>query len=239
MNLKPFTGPGSTPSRRRFWDQVTNAVIASRKVAGRNVSVDEHPGKGSVINIADTSSSRHPIGPGGGTGTGACCFDDFCDIETKATCEANGGSYQGNGTVCDPNPCCSMFVGCTTGLYYQTRTTTQAWSITNPSASCGDCSSSGSITTVESYNENCVLLTVTCSGSASADCGGVTPTCSWNLVGSDCVLEPTSDCPEPFTLWQLCTGTGTFVNSCVGDVYTQTWTPDSGTGNFVFTQILS
>ncbi len=62
MNLAPFTGPGSTPSRRRFWDQVTQAVIASQKVAGRHVSVDEHLGKGTVINVADNRRSAQPAG---------------------------------------------------------------------------------------------------------------------------------------------------------------------------------
>ncbi len=58
MNLKPFTGPGSTPSRRRFWDNVTKAVIASQKLAGRFVTIDEHPGKGTIVNVADTSARR-------------------------------------------------------------------------------------------------------------------------------------------------------------------------------------
>ncbi len=51
MNLDSFTGPGSTPSRRRFWDKVTAYVIASQKVAGKNVSVSEHEGKGTLINV--------------------------------------------------------------------------------------------------------------------------------------------------------------------------------------------
>ena len=53
MNLKPFEGPDSTPSRRRFWDAARDAVMLAQKVGGRFVSVDEHPGKGSVINVAD------------------------------------------------------------------------------------------------------------------------------------------------------------------------------------------
>ena len=61
--MKPFAGPGSTPSRRRFWDQVTDAVNASRKIAGQFVTVDEHPGMGTVVNVDDTSSRR----PAGGT----------------------------------------------------------------------------------------------------------------------------------------------------------------------------
>src|SRR6267378_207059 len=53
MNLEPFTGPGSTPARRRFWEAARSAVMASQKIAGRNVTVDEHQGKGSVINVPD------------------------------------------------------------------------------------------------------------------------------------------------------------------------------------------
>jgi len=107
MNLDPFTGSGSTPSRRRFWNQARNAVLASRKVAGRNVTVDEHPGKGTVINVADTSTRRHPVGGGspGGAATGACCVGSVCSITTAADCASAGGIYQGDGTDCDPNPC--------------------------------------------------------------------------------------------------------------------------------------
>ncbi len=104
MNLKPFTGPGSTPSRRRFWDKVTQAVIASQKVAGRFVTVDEHPGKGTVINVADTSSRRPTGGPG------ACCLDGVCSIQTQSACEGSGGSYLGQGTCegvdCTVGACC-------------------------------------------------------------------------------------------------------------------------------------
>ncbi len=72
MNLESFTGEGSTPSRRRFWDQVTDAVLASQKVAGRNVSVDEHPGKGTVINVPQ----RTPVEAIGDI----CCDGNVCKI---------------------------------------------------------------------------------------------------------------------------------------------------------------
>ncbi|MCX6835185.1 MAG: hypothetical protein NTW07_08660 [candidate division Zixibacteria bacterium] len=44
---------------------------------------------------------------------GACC-DPFggCSISTRAACEALGGTYKGDNTDCDPNPCSSTF-GCT------------------------------------------------------------------------------------------------------------------------------
>ena len=38
--------------------------------------------------------------------TGACCFaDGSCLIETAADCVTAGGTYQGDDTACDPNPC--------------------------------------------------------------------------------------------------------------------------------------
>ncbi|MBN2563772.1 MAG: hypothetical protein JXQ75_22875, partial [Phycisphaerae bacterium] len=37
---------------------------------------------------------------------GACCFaDGSCSVETAADCATAGGTYQGNGTSCTPNPC--------------------------------------------------------------------------------------------------------------------------------------
>lgn len=44
-----------------------------------------------------------------GVGTGACCAEDgSCSITTEAECI---GVYQGDGTVCDPNPCPSETTG--------------------------------------------------------------------------------------------------------------------------------
>jgi len=38
--------------------------------------------------------------------TGACCFyDGSCSVMSQPDCELQGGIYQGDGTVCDPNPC--------------------------------------------------------------------------------------------------------------------------------------
>ncbi len=98
MNLDSFTGPGSTPSRRRFWDKVTQAVLASQKVAGKNVSVDEHQGMGTIINSPDQRTT--PAGE-----SGACCFEAGCTIKTEAECTEGGGVFFGVGTECDPNPC--------------------------------------------------------------------------------------------------------------------------------------
>ncbi len=41
-----------------------------------------------------------------GTETGACCYTDgSCLVQTADDCSAAGGTYEGNDTVCDPNPC--------------------------------------------------------------------------------------------------------------------------------------
>jgi hypothetical protein len=96
MNLKPFEGPGSTPSRRRFWQAASAAVLASQKMAGHHVTVAEHPGKGTIINV----ERRPGVAP-----TGACCIGEDCSITTEADCIAAGGTYQGDNTDCDPNPC--------------------------------------------------------------------------------------------------------------------------------------
>lgn len=38
--------------------------------------------------------------------TGACCFHDgHCEVLTENDCVAQGGTYQGNNSPCDPNPC--------------------------------------------------------------------------------------------------------------------------------------
>src|SRR5438034_11462795 len=37
--------------------------------------------------------------------TGACCIGGVCSIQTATNCSILGGIYQGNGTVCVPNPC--------------------------------------------------------------------------------------------------------------------------------------
>jgi hypothetical protein len=65
VNLKPFTGPGSTSKRRAFWDAARLAVLASQKKAGRNVTVDEHPGQGTVINVTDRTRVTTAVAPPG------------------------------------------------------------------------------------------------------------------------------------------------------------------------------
>ncbi|MCC7143685.1 MAG: hypothetical protein IT349_16420 [Candidatus Eisenbacteria bacterium] len=58
--------------------------------------------------------------PTSGPVEGACCFSDgSCAVLLADLCAANGGAFQGEGSVCDPNPCpqpqgacCSPETGC-------------------------------------------------------------------------------------------------------------------------------
>ncbi len=44
--------------------------------------------------------------------TGACCFaDGYCQILTVSGCAGLGGTYQGDNTTCDPNPCPPPLMG--------------------------------------------------------------------------------------------------------------------------------
>ncbi len=56
---------------------MTKAVNASQKIAGRFVTVDEHPGKGTLINVADTSARR---GSGPTPPPETCCGRDITEI---------------------------------------------------------------------------------------------------------------------------------------------------------------
>lgn len=80
---------------------------------------------------------------------GACCFDDgSCSVTTQIACTAAMGTYQGDGTDCDPNPCgeheCSFSDSCVPDTYVRataTRSTPdEAWSelpAPDPIEDCG------------------------------------------------------------------------------------------------------
>ena len=51
MKLEAIPKDGTTLTRKAFWDKVAEAVNASQKRPGKNISVDVHDGYGSVINV--------------------------------------------------------------------------------------------------------------------------------------------------------------------------------------------
>src|SRR6266446_6843077 len=65
MKNEPPPQSGSTDSRRTFWNKAIASVMAAQKTAGRHVTVSEHKGMGTFINVADTSARR--------AGGGAVC----------------------------------------------------------------------------------------------------------------------------------------------------------------------
>jgi hypothetical protein len=216
-------------------------------VGGSNVTVEGSIHKGYAI-----CSTCPDVGEvvGGGVipvtpppTTGACCVSIDCSITTETNCTEMGGTYQGDGTECDPNPCIERcgFIDCDGILGYRTRTTVVEWTASNPAASCGDCSTSGSYTTIEQYNDEfCITPTISCEGASSIDCGSLDFSCLWNLVDGDCLAEPVEDCPANInTLFILCAHTCDPVTNCIGNVYTQTCDANEGTGTITFTQTLS
>ncbi len=112
MNIEKFTGPGSTPARRQFWDSVSDAVELLRKAEGTNVSVAEHDGLGTVINFPDNLGQEQIgsccIGVGFYYGS---CFDGY----TRSACE-DDPDVQGvwHAEPCDDVDC--IFACCHGGL---------------------------------------------------------------------------------------------------------------------------
>lgn len=72
MKLDKIPKQGTTVTRKAFWDSVSDAVVSLQKKAGRNVSVDEFQGYGTIINVPDTRQ-------GTGSGPPAVCCDRDCD----------------------------------------------------------------------------------------------------------------------------------------------------------------
>lgn len=91
----------------RKWDNV--------RIVGQGWAGDTR--RGFQFNPIPTSTGAGGSGPP--TITGACCpVDGPCFISTQVVCEAGGGTYQGDNTDCDPDPCApfdcgsELFLGC-------------------------------------------------------------------------------------------------------------------------------
>jgi hypothetical protein len=96
------------PPRWEKWlSAIRAAILSAQPTDGRNVTTDEHIGKGTVINVRDTSVRR--LGPPAPTGVGACCHvvdsSVVCTQETEADCDSLSGRYQGDGTTCEEVDC--------------------------------------------------------------------------------------------------------------------------------------
>ncbi len=137
--------------------------------------------------------------------SGACCPEEGdCFISTQVVCEGGGGTYQGDDTTCDPDPCppptptgaCCVGTDCSietesdcTGMggTYQGDDTACDPNPCANGACCkdGDCT----ITTEAGCDGEYQGDGTTCEG---VDCGEATSGAC--CVGSDCSIQTPSDC---------------------------------------------
>lgn len=235
MNIERFSGPGSTPSRRRFWDSIVELVASEEKRPGDNVVVTEHQGYGSLIDVipqrAKNQSGR----------TGACCVDGVCSITTEADCP---GNYLGDGTICEGVDCtqggCCVDGVCSitteaecTGHYLGDGSTCDAVDCTQGAccaidgtcsvANSGDCAVSGgqyqgdgtTCGDVDCSKGACCVGGV-CSQQTAESCSGLGGT--FLAYGVPCVPNPCQEC--------VCGG---FLNPCDGLYYSTKTVTANGT----------
>lgn len=98
MKTPRFDGPFKWRALRQQLLSLCEDVQSIKKVAGRNITIDEHQGKGSVINAADTSA-RRGSGPVPPPGECPCalpsidCSHAICFSFNVATAELSDGYY--------------------------------------------------------------------------------------------------------------------------------------------------
>jgi spore coat protein A len=89
----------NTPSTNFGWivrGDETTTETAKRFDSRQNTTVGNRP-----ILIVDYTSTAV---------TGACCYGDTCEVLTPTACATLSGTYQGDGTICTPDPCATAGV---------------------------------------------------------------------------------------------------------------------------------
>ncbi|MCH8164424.1 MAG: S8 family serine peptidase [Planctomycetes bacterium] len=72
------------------------------RVVASNINSDSLPGSGDTTDQDFALVAYNAVEEA----TGACCFTNgSCTVETSGDCITFGGSYQGDGSNCSPNPC--------------------------------------------------------------------------------------------------------------------------------------
>lgn len=94
MNLDKIPKPGTTITRKRFWDKARDIVLSLQKKEGRNVSVDERQGAGTVINVIRER----------GIAEGVCPPEEVSEITLALTDLSFGCGCQDNAPDGDPIP---------------------------------------------------------------------------------------------------------------------------------------
>ena len=84
--------------------------LAGHPAQGADFADDSIPSLVDPVSGFSTLGLNGTVGqnvlPAGGPASGACCFEDgSCQVLTADECVGAGGAYEGDDTVCDPNPC--------------------------------------------------------------------------------------------------------------------------------------
>ena len=129
----PGLGKGEFSSGSTLTNQATDETGAEVTQAGLYyLAITVNPRGpisegGQIFRFDFISEISGPDGDGGGSvviaweedlpPTGACCASKTleCTIETQADCEKAFGTYQGDGTTCDPDPCAPVQGACCFG----------------------------------------------------------------------------------------------------------------------------
>lgn len=98
---EPETSGIRPPPQIESSEQVLEGAIFGFEFAGQPTATAE-PG---------ASTPPPPEGD-----TGACCVEGDCSMLSEEDCIAANGAYRGDGSDCDPNPCCCYFVVSGTGV---------------------------------------------------------------------------------------------------------------------------
>ncbi len=97
---------------RRVYERLERLSI----VGGPDIDVEGAWDSGYAVKGRFKESGQGQTGPTGPTGpTGACCVGANCSIASPVACDLIGGIYQGDGTVCVPNPCPQPTGACCVG----------------------------------------------------------------------------------------------------------------------------
>lgn len=150
MKTPKFTGPFQWGSVRKQLLSLRDDVKSVQKTAGKNIDIDVHPGKGTVLHAIRKREEESPPIP-----TGACCVEEDCSITTEAECEAMEGVYQGDDVPCDPDPCVLAICECLAALGYHSVTMTVHVTGTDTTFDCD-------VTIDETFTKTWIGVDATC-----------------------------------------------------------------------------
>lgn len=172
----------NTPANNFGWILIGNETI--NKTARRFDSREN----GTVANRPQLTITYTPP-----AGTGACCLGGgVCEVLTSTQCTTQGGTYQGNGTSCNPNPCAQPTGGCCFSDGSCSVVTS-----TVCGGSGGTWQGSGTSCTPNTCPQPtgaCCVAAGTCSEVTSAQCTAISG--EYQGVGTTCAL---TECPVVLT----------------------------------------